>query len=38
LVTLFANDIVLVNEIRSGVDAKLEIWQNVIESKKFSLR
>ena len=33
----FANDIVLVDEIRSGVNAKLEIWRDTIESKGFQL-
>ena len=32
-----ANDIVLVDEIRSGVYAKLEIWRDTIESKGFQL-
>ena len=30
---LFANDIVLVDETRSGVNAKLEIWWDTPESK-----
>ena len=33
----FANDIDLVNKIRSGVNAKLEIWQDALESKDFHL-
>ena len=34
---LFADDIVLVNEIISGINAKLEIWWDTLESKRFWL-
>ena len=30
---LFVDDIVLVDESRDGVNAKLEIWQDALESK-----
>ena len=33
----FSDDIVLVDEIRSGVNAKLEIWRDTLESKGFQL-
>ena len=33
----FIDDIVLVDGIRSGINAKLEIWQDVVESKNFQL-
>ncbi|CAL5358782.1 unnamed protein product [Camellia sinensis] len=32
---LFADDIVLVDETREGVNTKLEIWRKVLESKGF---
>ena len=32
---LFADDIVLVNEIISGINAKLKIWWDIVESKGF---
>lgn len=32
---LFADDIVLVDESREGVNAKLELWRNTLESKGF---
>ena len=35
---LFADDIVLANETRSEVNAKLEIWQDALEVKGFRLR
>ena len=31
----FVDDIVVVNGIRSGINAKLEIWQDNVESKNF---
>ena len=34
---LFADDIVLVNEIISGINAKLKIWWDALESKGFWL-
>ena len=34
---LFADDIVLANETRSEVNAKLEIWQDALEVKGFRL-
>ncbi|GMP98111.1 hypothetical protein CsSME_00046122 [Camellia sinensis var. sinensis] len=34
---LFANDIVLVDETREGVNTKLEIWRKVIKSKGFRI-
>ncbi|XP_059304596.1 uncharacterized protein LOC132056420 isoform X2 [Lycium ferocissimum] len=34
---LFTNDIVLINETRSGVNAKLEGWRHTLESKGFKL-
>ena len=33
----FVEDIVVVNGIRSGINAKLEIWQDNVESKNFWL-
>ncbi len=33
----FSDDIVLVNEIRYGVDIKLEIWRNTLKSNDFRL-
>ena len=33
----FVDDIVVVNGIRSGINAKLGIWQDNVESKKFRL-
>ena len=33
--TLFADDIVLLDETRSEVNVKLEIWPNALESKGF---
>ena len=35
--TLFADDIVLVNETRHWVNVKLETWWNALESKDFQL-
>jgi hypothetical protein len=34
---LFANDVVLVNESRTGVDQKLELWRRTLEAKDFRL-
>ena len=34
---LFTNDIVLVDEMRAGVDAKLELWSQTLESRDFKL-
>ena len=34
---LFANDIVLVDETRAGVNAKLELWRQTLESRDFRL-
>ncbi|XP_070020025.1 uncharacterized protein [Nicotiana sylvestris] len=34
---LFADDIVLINEMRSGVNARLEVWRQTLESKGFKL-
>ena len=34
---LFADDVVLVDESRIGVDRKLELWRQTLESKGFRL-
>ncbi|KAG2588942.1 hypothetical protein PVAP13_5NG305343 [Panicum virgatum] len=34
---LFANDVVLVDESRAGVNRKLELWRHTLESKGFRL-
>nr|XP_016459241.1 PREDICTED: uncharacterized protein LOC107782821 [Nicotiana tabacum] len=34
---LFADDIVLINETRDGVNARLEVWRHTLESKGFKL-
>jgi len=34
---LFADDIVLVDETRAGVNAKLELWRQTLESRGFIL-
>ena len=34
---LFADDIVLVDEIRAGVNAKLDLWRQTLESRDFRL-
>ena len=34
---LFADDIVLVDETRAGVNAKLELWRQTLESRGFRL-
>jgi hypothetical protein len=33
----FANDVVLVDESRTGVDRKLKLWRRTLEAKYFSL-
>ena len=34
---LFADDVVLVNESRAGVNRKLELWRRTLESNGFRL-
>ena len=34
---LFADDVVLVDESRAGVNRKLELWRRTLESKGFKL-
>ena len=34
---LFADDIILVDEIKDGVNTKLERWRGTLESKRFNL-
>ena len=34
---LFADDVVLVDESRTGVNRKLELWRQILESKGFRL-
>ena len=34
---LFADDVVLVDESRTGVNQKLELWRKTLESKGFRL-
>ena len=34
---LFADDVVLVDESRIGVNQKLELWREILESKGFRL-
>jgi len=34
---LFADDIFLVNETRVGINAKLELWRQTLESRDFRL-
>jgi hypothetical protein len=34
---LFADDVVLVDESRTGVDQKLELWRRTLEAKCFRL-
>ena len=34
---LFADDVVLVDERRAGVNRKLELWRHTLESKEFRL-
>jgi hypothetical protein len=37
-VYFFADDVVLIDESRIGVDQKLELWRQTLESKGFRLR
>ena len=34
---LFTNDIVLIDETKSRVNAKLEVWRQALESKGFKI-
>jgi hypothetical protein len=34
---LFADDVILVDESRTGVDQKLELWRRILETKGFRL-
>jgi hypothetical protein len=34
---LFADDVVLVDETRTGVDQKLDLWRRILEAKGFML-
>jgi hypothetical protein len=34
---LFADDVILVDESRTGVDQKLELWRRILEAKGFRL-
>ena len=34
---LFGDDIVLINETKSGVNAKLEVWRDALKSKGFKI-
>jgi hypothetical protein len=34
---LFVDDVILVDESRTGVDQKLELWRRTLEAKGFSL-
>nr|XP_016443519.1 PREDICTED: uncharacterized protein LOC107768872 [Nicotiana tabacum] len=34
---LFVDDIVLIDETRSGINARLEVWRKTLESKGFKL-
>jgi hypothetical protein len=34
---LFADDVILVDESRTGVDQKLELWRRTLEEKDFRL-
>jgi hypothetical protein len=34
---LFADDVVLIDENRIGVNQKLELWRQILESKSFRL-
>jgi hypothetical protein len=34
---LFADDVILVDESRTGVDQKLELWRRTLEAKGFRL-
>jgi hypothetical protein len=33
---LFADDVMLVNDSRAGVNRKLELWRHTLESKGFT--
>ena len=35
---LFADNIILIDESREGVNAKLELWRSTLESQGFKLR
>jgi hypothetical protein len=35
--TLFVDDVVLVDESRTGIDQKLELWRRTLEAKDFRL-
>ena len=37
MVHVFANDIVLIDETRAGVNAKLELWRQTLESRGIRL-
>jgi hypothetical protein len=37
LCMLFADDVVLVDESKTGVDQKLELWRQTLEAKGFRL-
>jgi hypothetical protein len=37
LCMLFADDVVLMDESRTGVDQKLNLWRRTLETKSFSL-
>jgi hypothetical protein len=37
MVYVFANDVVLVDETRAGVNGKLELWKDALESKGFRI-
>ena len=34
---LFADDVVLIDESKIGVDRQLELWRQILESKSFGL-
>ena len=34
---LFVDDVVLIDETREGVNAKLELWRGILESKGFRI-
>ncbi|GMP34983.1 hypothetical protein CsSME_00007628 [Camellia sinensis var. sinensis] len=36
-ICFFADDVLLVDEIREGVNTKLEIWRETLESKEFRI-
>jgi len=35
---LFADDIVLVDKTRAGVNAKLDLWRQTLESRGFKIK